>query len=108
MAETRFKRREVLNAISDDLGWMPHSDRLVFLVLFRHADKTGKVSPGQSRIAAALGLHRSHVSRLLARLVRWGLINVVRRGHRGDKKPTAYEIRPPSEWPTKSPLAEDC
>ncbi len=91
------------NAIDDRLGWMPHPEYRVLRVLFRHADPTGKAWPGQSGIGRSCGLDRGHVSRLLGRLVRWGVVEVVRRGHKGSRKAAEYRIRPPSEWPTEEP-----
>jgi len=91
------------NAIDDRLGWMPHPEYRVLRVLFRHADPTGKAWPGQTGIGRLCGLDRGHVSRLLDRLVRWGVVEVVRRGHKGSRKAAEYRIRPPSEWPTEKP-----
>lgn len=96
-------RWTLLNTIIDRLSWMPHPDRLVLLVLFRHADKTGKAWPGQTGIGKSCGIDRSHVSRCLARLVRWGVIEVVRRGHKGSRKASEYRIRSPSHWPSDRP-----
>ncbi len=91
------------NAIDDRLGWMPHPEYRVLRVLFRHADPNGVAWPGQSGIGRSCGLDRSVVSRRLERLVGWGVVEVVRRGHKGSRKAAAYRIRPPSEWPTKKP-----
>jgi hypothetical protein len=96
-------RWSLLNAIVDRLGWMPDGERLVLLVLFRHADANGKAWPGQTRIANAVGCDRSTVSRRLDRLVRWGMVEIVRRGHRGSRKAAEYRIRPPAEWPKELP-----
>jgi hypothetical protein len=97
-------RWSLSNAIDDRLGWMPPRDRLVLRVLFKHANaKTGLTYPSTTTIGRAVGVHRAHVSRLLGRLVRWGVIEVVRRGHKGSRKAAEYRIRLPSEWPTEKP-----
>ena len=75
----------------------------VLRVLFRHIGTTGKAWPGQTRIAGACGLNRGHVSRLLNRLERWGVVEVPRRGHMKSRKAAEYRIRPPSKWPTEKP-----
>ena len=91
------------NAIDDQLGWMPHAEYRVLRILWRHIGTTGKAWPGQTRIAASCGMNRGHVSRLLHRLERWGVIEVVRRGHMKSRKAAEYRIRPPSDWPTEKP-----
>ncbi len=96
-------RWALLNAIVERLGWMPHPEHRVLMVLFRHADPTGKAYPGQTGIARACGVDRAHVSRWLGRLVGWGVVEIVRRGHKGGRKAAEYRIRPPSEWPTEKP-----
>ena len=96
-------RWTLLNAIVERLGWMPHPEHRVLMVLFRHADRTGKAYPGQTGIGRLCGLDRGHVSRLLDRLVGWGVVEVVRRGHKGSRNAAEYRIRPPSEWPTEKP-----
>ena len=101
--QTRGDRWSLSNSIDDRLGWMPHPEYRVLRVLFRHADPTGKAWPGQTGIARACGIDRAHVSRWLARLVGWGVIEVVRRGHKGSRKAAEYRIRPPSEWPPEKP-----
>ena len=96
-------RMPTSNAIDDHLGWMPHSEYRVLRILWRHIGTTGKAWPGQTRIAASCGMNRAHVSRLLLRLERWGVIEVVRRGHMKSRKAAEYRIRPPSDWPTERP-----
>ena len=96
-------RWDLSNAIDDRLGWMPHPEYRVLRVLFRHIGTTGKAWPGQTRIAGACGLNRGHVSRLLNRLERWGVVEVPRRGHMKSRKAAEYRIRSPSKWPTEKP-----
>ncbi len=102
-APPRVDRWKLSNAIDDRLDWMPHPEYRVLRVLFRHADATGKAWPGQTGIGRSCGIERSHVSRCLGRLVRWGVIEVVRRGHKGSRKAGVYRIRSPSQWPTARP-----
>ena len=92
------------NAIDKRLGWMPPRDRLVLRVLFMHANaKTGRAFPSTTTIGRAVGVHRAHASRLLKRLVRWDVIEVVRSGEFGNRQAGEYRIRPASEWPTEKP-----
>jgi len=101
--QTHGDRWALLNAIVEQLGWMPHPEHRVLMVLFRHADAGRKAWPGQTGIARACGVDRAHVSRWLDRLVGWGVVEIVRRGHKGSRKAAEYRIRPPSEWPTEKP-----
>jgi hypothetical protein len=96
-------RWRLFNAIVDDLAWLPDGEYRVLLVLFRYAGEEGRAWPGQLRIATACECNRGTVSRRLARLARWGIIEVVRRGHKGSKKAAEYRIRLPSRWPTEKP-----
>ena len=97
-------RWSLLNAIVDRLDWMPDGERLVLFVLFRHADANGKAWPGQTRIANAIGCHQTTVSRRLKRLGGWGVLEVVRRGHKGSRKAGELRIKPPAEWPSRPPF----
>lgn len=54
----------------------------VWLLLFRHADRDGRVSVSQSRITRALGCHVRTVRRALTKLRRLGLVTVVTPGSR--------------------------
>lgn len=91
------------NAIDDRLGWMPHPEYRVLRILFRYAGEDCKAWPGQTRIATACGCSQPTVSRRLCRLVKWDILEVVRRGHKGSRKAGEYRIRAPSEWPRARP-----
>ena len=82
---------------------MPDGEYRVLRILVCHADKTRRAWPGQTRIAEACGRNRGTVSRRLDRLVKWGIVEVVRRGHFGSRKAAEYRIRPQSDWPTSFP-----
>ena len=97
-------RWSLLNAIVDRLDWMPDGERLVLFVLFRHADANGKAWPGQTRIANAIGCHQTTGSRRLEHLVGWGVLEVVRRGHKGSRKAGVLLKKPRAEWPALPPF----
>lgn len=99
----RSDRWTLSNAIDDQLGWMPDGEHRVLRVLFRHADKNGKAWPGQTGIAASCGCHQGSVSRRLKRLAKWGILEIVRRGHFKSLKAAEYRIRPPTKWPRDHP-----
>ena len=92
------------NAIDDRLGWMPNPEYRVLRVLFRYAGPTSKAWPGGTRIANACPFKPRRANRLLQQLKRWGVIENVRRGHKGSQKAGEWRIRPPSTWPTEKPL----
>ena len=97
-------RWKLSNAIDDRLGWMPNPEYRVLRVLFRYAGPTSKAWPGGTRIANACPFKPRRANRLLQQLERWGVIENVRRGHKGSQKAGEWRIRPPSTWPTEKPL----
>ena len=96
-------RWELLNAMTDTLGWMPPREHRVLMILFRHADASNASRPGQTRIARSAGCHQTSVSRYLKRLTGWGVLEVVRRGHKGCRKAAVYRITSPDRWPSALP-----
>ena len=98
------ERWELSNAIDDRLGWMPHPEHRVLRILFRHANRNAREAwPGQTKIAKSCGSDRANVSRWLGRLANWGVIDIVRHGHKGSRLASVYRIRKPSDWPTQKP-----
>ena len=96
-------RWSLVNAINQRLGWMPDAEHRVLHALARYADSTNQAWPGQSRLAIDCGCHRTTVSRRIDRLVDWGVIEVVRRGHMGSRIAAVHRIRPPGKWPRGLP-----
>jgi len=96
-------RWALVNAINERLGWMPDANHRVLHALARYANSSKQAWPGQSRLAENCGCHRTTIGRRLRRLIGWGVIEVVRKGHKGSQNAAVYRILPPSRWPTERP-----
>lgn len=91
-------RFEPLNALLAS-GWLPLVPPIelrAWLVLYRFADRNGRVCVSHGRIAALAGVRREHAARATRSLERRGLLRVRVRGRtvgeRGRRTANAYEL----------------
>lgn len=95
----------VPNWLVDDETIHPH-DKLVYLIMQRHADKFGATFPGVKRMSSKLGISESSVKRAIQRLMTLGLLEVVQQKRYGGKKSedqsTVYKIHSSLPMPPTS------
>ena len=74
-------RFALINGFCDrSMRSLSHVDALVWITLWRHADRRNLARLAHSQIADAVGVHRTTVSRSIRRLIAAGLVRVHRRG----------------------------
>ena len=93
----------VPNWLVDDESFT-YQEKLVYLVMQRHADKYGSAFPGVKRIAEKAGISESSVKRAIARLRKVGLLEVVQErrygGSRSESQATVYKVHTSLPTPT--------